>query len=184
MRKEIVSTQQAAKAIYLIRGQRVMLSQDLAALYGVSVRSLNQAVKRHELRFPCDFLFQLKAEEFANLKSQFVTSSWGGLRRARPYAFTEQGVAMLSSVLKSERAVKVNIAIMRAFVKLRETIETNRDLARKFAELERRVGTHDKEISAIIDAIRQLMTPPAKPRREIGFHARETAPRYRTRKSS
>jgi hypothetical protein len=101
--------------------------------------------------------------------------------KSRPYAFTEQGVAMLSSVLKSDRAVKVNIAIMRAFVRLREALETNRELARKFAELDERVGKHDKEIGAIIDAIRQLMAPLEKPRREIGFHVREKAPRYRTR---
>ncbi|MGI8481911.1 MAG: ORF6N domain-containing protein, partial [Chthoniobacterales bacterium] len=119
--------------------------------------------------------------EFGNLKSQFVISSWGGLRR-RPYAFTEQGGAMLSSVLKSDRAVKVNIAITRAFVKLRQALETNRELARKFAELESRVGKHDSEIAAIIDAIRQLMAPPQKAPREIGFHVRESAPRYRTRK--
>ena len=117
-----------------------------------------------------------------NLKSQIVTSSWGGLRRALPYVFTEQGVAMLSSVLNSERAVKVNIAIMRAFVKLRETLETNRELARKFAELEKHVGKHDVKIDAILEAIRQLMAPPEKTRREIGFHVRESAPRYRTRK--
>src|SRR5438094_2502977 len=103
-------------------------------------------------------------------------------KRYRHYAFTEQGIAMLSSVLKSERAVKVNIAIMRAFVKLRQTLETNRELAQKFSELERRVGKHDKEIAAIIDAIRQLMAPPEKPKREIGFHVREQATRYRTRK--
>jgi hypothetical protein len=109
-----------------------------------------------------------------------VISSWGG-RRALPYAFTEQGVAMLSSVLNSERAVKVNIAIMRAFVALRETLETNRELAKKFAELERRVGIHDEEIGAIIEAIRQLMLPTEKPRREIGFHVREKTARYRAR---
>jgi ORF6N domain len=125
-------------------------------------------------------VFQLTVQEFRNLKSQFVISSWGG-RRALPYAFTEQGVAMLSSVLNSERAVKVNIAIMRAFVKLRETLETNRELARKFEELERRVGTHDKEIAAILEAIRQLMSPSKPSRREIGFHFRERAARYRTR---
>ena len=182
MSKDIVPIQHVAKSIYLIRGQRVMLSQDLAILYGVPVKVLNQAVKRHVLRFPADFVFQLKAEEFANLKSQFVTSSWGGLRRAHPYAFTEQGVAMLSSVLKSERAAKVNIAIMRAFVKLRRTLEGNRELARKFSQLEQRVGKHDEEIRAIIDAIRQLMAPPEKPKREIGFHVREQGPRYRTHK--
>jgi len=123
-------------------------------------------------------MFQLDAEEVANLKFQFGISSWGGRRRL-PYAFTEQGVAMLSSVLNSGRAVKVNIAIMRAFVKLRETLDTNRELARKFGELERRVGKHDEEIAAILEAIRQLMAPPEKPRREIGFHVRERAGRYR-----
>jgi ORF6N domain len=182
MNREIIPIRLIAQSIYLIRGQRVMLSRDLAVLYGVAVKVLNQAVKRNAMRFPADFVFQLKAEELANLKSQFVTSSWGGSRRASPYAFTEQGVAMLSSVLKSERAVKVNITIMRAFVKLRETLETNREFARKFSELERRVGKHDKEIAAIIDAIRQLMAPPEKQKREIGFHVREQATRYRTRK--
>ena len=168
--------------MWLLRGQRVMLSQDLASLYGVTVGALTQAVKRNANRFPNDFVFQLTAEELTNLKSQFVISSWGG-SRSRPYAFTEQGVAMLSSVLNSKRAVKVNIAIMRAFVKLRETLETNREFARKFAEIEKRVGQHDSEISAIIDAIRQLMAPPKKPAREIGFHVREKAPRYGSRKS-
>jgi hypothetical protein len=183
MSKEIVAVERIAQSLFYLRGKKVMLSQDLAMLYGVAVKALNQAVKRHATRFPTDFVFQLTAGEFENLKSQSVTSNWGGIRRALPYAFTEQGVAMLSSVLKSERAVKVNIAIMRAFVRLREMIETNRELAGKFSELEKRVGKHDQEISAIIDAIRQLMAPPEKPRREIGFHVRETAPRYRTRKS-
>jgi hypothetical protein len=181
MSTAIIPAARIAQSIYLLRGQKVMLSQDLAALYGVAVKALNQAVKRHAARFPADFVYRLTTEEFTNLKSQIVTSSWGGLRRALPYAFTEQGVAMLSSVLHSERAVKVNIAIMRAFVKLRKTLETNRELARKFSELEKRVGKHDDEISAIIEAIRQLMEPPKKPRREIGFHVRERAPRYRAR---
>jgi hypothetical protein len=181
MSKEIIPIARIAQAIFVIRGQKVMLSQDLAALYGVAVKALNQAVKRHATRFPADFVFQLTSEEFDNLKSQFVTSSWGGLRRALPYAFTEQGVAMLSSVLNSAGAVKVNIAIMRAFVKLRETLETNRELARKFSELEKRVGKYDEKIGTILEAIRQLMAPPQKPRREIGFHVREKAPRYRTR---
>jgi ORF6N domain len=182
MSKEIISIEQIARTIFVIRGQKVMLSQDLASLYGVTVGALTQAVKRNANRFPKDFAFQLTAEEFTNLKSQFVISSWGGLR-SRPYAFTEQGVAMLSSVLNSERAVKVNIAIMRAFVKLRETLETNRELARKFAELERRVGKHDAKIDAILEAIRQLMALPEKPRHEIGFHVREKAPRYQTRRA-
>src|SRR6266478_2929606 len=180
MSKQIISVGRITRSIVVIRGQKVMLSQDLAALYGVAVKALNQAVKRHARRFPGDFVFQLTFEEFDNLKSQFVTSSWGGIRRALPYAFTEQGVAMLSSVLNSERAVKVNIAIMRAFVKLRRILETSRDLARKFSDLERRVGKHDEEIAGIIEAIRQLMAPAEKPRREIGFHVREKTPRYQT----
>jgi hypothetical protein len=179
--KQLVPIHRIAQSIVVLRGQKVILSQDLAILYEVPVKALNQAVKRHKARFPADFVFQVSAKEFENLKSQFVTSSWGGLRRALPYAFSEQGVAMLSSVLNSDRAVKVNIAIMRAFVKLRETLETNRELGRKFAELEKHVGKHDKEIAAIIDAIRQLMAPPKKPRREIGFHVREKVPRYRAR---
>ncbi len=181
MKTEIIRSAQIAQAIQLIRGQKVMLGQDLASLYGVTAGALIQAVKRNPARFPKDFLFQLSAEELANLKSQIVISSWGGIR-SRPYAFTEQGIAMLSSVLRSERAVKVNIAIMRAFVQLREALETNRALAQKFSELEQRVGKHDDEIAAIIEAIRQLIAPPGKPRREIGFHVRETSPRYGTRK--
>jgi ORF6N domain-containing protein len=181
MGKEIISIQGIAPAIFVLRGQKVILSQDLASLYGVTVGALTQAVKRNPYRFPKDFVFQLTAEEFRNLKSQIVISSWGG-RQHLPYAFTEQGVAMLSSVLNSQRAVKVNIAIMPAFVKLRETLETNRELARKFAELERRVGKHDEKIDAILEAIRQLMIPPEKPRREIGLHVREKLPHYRVRK--
>jgi hypothetical protein len=129
-------------------------------------------------------MFQLGLEEVHFLKCQFGISkpSRGGRRRSRPFVFTEQGVAMLSSVLQSERAVKINIAIMRAFVKLREMLETNRELARKFLELEQRVGKHDEEITAILEAIRQLIAPPKKARREIGFHVREKAPRYRVRK--
>lgn len=183
MSKELIPIEHIARAIYLLRGQKVMLDFDLAALYGVTVGALLQAVKRNMDRFPDDFAYQLTPEEFARLKSQIVISKPGrGGRRHRPYAFTEQGVAMLSSVLNSERAVKVNIAIMRAFVKLRETLETNRELAHKFSELERHVGKHDEEIGAILDAIRQLMAPNPKPAREIGFHIREKAARYRTRK--
>jgi hypothetical protein len=180
MSKEIVPIRRIAQAIFMLRGQKVILGQDLASLYDVTVGALTQAMKRNADRFPKDFVFQLTVEELTNLKSQFVISSWGG-RRALPYAFTEQGVAMLSSVLNSARAVKVNIAIMRAFVKLRETLETNRELARKFEELERRVGKHDVEIDAILEAIRQLMAPSKQSRREIGFHVREKTARYRTR---
>ena len=183
MSKEIIPVVQIAQSIYWLRGQKVMLDFDLAALYGVPTGHLNRAVKRNTRRFPNDFMFQLGAEELRFLKCQFGISKRGrGGGRYRPYAFTEQGVAMLSSVLNNERAVKVNIAIMRAFVKLRETLGTNRELARKFDELEKRVGKHDEEIGAIIEAIRQLIAPAKKPRREIGFHAREKASRYRTRK--
>jgi len=183
MSKEIIPIERIARAILMMRGERVMLDSDLAALYGVTTGNLNKAVKRNIERFPADFMFQLDAEEVANLKFQFGISSWGGRRRL-PYVFTEQGIAMLSSVLNSKRAVRVNIAIMRAFVKLRQMLETNRELAQKFSELERRVGKHDEEISAILEAIRQLMMPPEKPRREIGFHVRERTPRYRTRRAS
>ena len=181
MKRKIISAERVLQSIRWIRGQKVLIDSDLATLYGVTTGNLNKAVKRNVDRFPSDFTFQLEPEELANLKFQFGIPSWGGRRRSRPYVFTEQGIAMLSSVLNSERAVKVNIAIMRAFVKLRETLETNRQLARKFAELERRVGKHDRKIDAILEAIRQLMAPPEKPRREIGFHVREKAPRYRTR---
>jgi hypothetical protein len=204
MRKEIVPVEQIAHRIRPLRGAKVLLDYDLAALYGVAVKVLNQAVKRNRKRFPNDFMFQLNDEEArflrsfsssirdrevaqrqeaATNRSQFVTSppKHRGAKY-RPYAFTEEGVAMLSSVLNSERAVKVNIAIMRAFVRLRRALDTNRELAKKFSELERRVGKHDEEIAAILEAIRQLMAPPEKPRREIGFHVREKPPRYRVTK--
>jgi len=157
--------------IYLIRGNKVLLSMDLARLYGVSPKRLNEQVKRNVKRFPDDFMFQLNDDEYEILKSQFATSSWGGVRRANPYAFTEQGVAMLSSVLNSERAIQVNIVIMRAFVKLREILSTHKELAHKLAELEGKIEKHDTEIKAIFDAIRQLMAPPPDPPKpKIGFH--------------
>ncbi len=181
MSTEIVPAAQIARSIHFLRGQKVLLDLDLGALFGVSTGALNRAVKRNASRFPADFMFRLTAKESETLKCQIGISSWGG-RRALPHAFPEQGVAMLSSVLRSERAVKVNIAIMRAFVKLRAALETNRELAKRFAELETRVGKYDGEIAAIIEAIRQLIEPPVKPRREIGFHVRESSPRYGTRK--
>ncbi len=158
------------RRILLIRGQKVMLSTHLAELYEVAPRVLVQAVTRNRERFPDDFMFQLNRKEFSNLKSQFVTSSWGGIRRAAPYAFTEQGVAMLSSVLHSKRAVQVNIAIVRAFVKLRQVMASHRDLARRLDEMEQRYDCHFK---IVFDAIRRLMQPPEKPRRRIGFAASE-----------
>jgi len=155
------------QAILLIRGQKVMLSTYLAELYEVEPRILVQAVKRNIERFPDDFMFQLNDQEFENLKSQIVTSSWGGLRRAAPYAFTEQGVAMLSSVLHSDRAIHVNIEIMRAFVRLRQMLASNVEMARKLATLERK---YDAQFRVVFDAIRELMTPPEpRKKRPIGF---------------
>ncbi len=153
--------------IFFIRGQKVMLSPHLAELYEVEPRALIQAVKRNLERFPEDFMFQLSSEEFANLKSQIVTSSWGGIRRATPYAFTEQGVAMLSSVLRSERAIHVNIEIMRAFVRLRQMLSSNAELARKLELLEKK---YDLRFKAVFEAIRELMEPAdPKKKRPIGF---------------
>src|SRR5437867_8813706 len=142
------------KRIFVLRGQKIILSPDLASLYSVEPKVLVQAVKRNVDRFPQDFMFQLSDQEFHNLKSQIVTSSWGGLRRAKPYAFTEQGVAMLSSVLRSKRAVQVNIAIMRAFVRLRELIAGHQELARKLVELEKR---YDAQFKVVFDVIRSIM---------------------------
>jgi len=161
--------------IYLIRGQKVMLSTHLAALYGVEARALVQAVKRNSERFPADFMFQLSENEFTDLKSQIVISSWGGSRRARPYAFTEQGVAMLSSVLRSNQAVQVNVQIMRAFVRLRQMLATNADLTRKLEALEQK---YDSQFRVVFDAIRALMAEPEKPRRPIGFTAKEKRMAY------
>ena len=177
---------QAERRILLLRSQRVMLDSDLAELYGVETKALNRAVKRNLDRFPEDFAFQLTREEFEALRCQFGTSKQSdptalryqietskptrGGRRYLPYAFTEQGVAMLSSVLRSTRAVQVNIAIMRAFVRLRELLSTHADLARKLAEMERK---YDSQFKVVFDAIRQLMTPPDPPKRRIGFNPEE-----------
>jgi len=179
----IVPMERIAGRIIVLRGVNVLLDSDLAALYGVETKVLIQAVKRNLDRFPKDFMFQPVAQELAILKSQFVTSSLThGGRRKRPHVFTEQGVAMLSSVLSSPRAVQVNIAIMRAFIRLREALGTNRELARKFGELEARVGTHDDQIAEILEAIRQLLAPPAAdPKKEMGFHVKENSPPYRTK---
>ena len=182
MSKEIIPIERIARTIFLFREQKVMLDYDLAVLYGIETRALKQAVRRNRDRFPSDFMFELSPEEVEIVVSQFVIPNRRKLGGAKPMAFTEQGIAMLSSVLKSERAVKVNIAIMRTFVKLRRMLETNRELARKFEQLERRVSKHDEEIAGIIEAIRQLMAPAENRRREIGFHVREKTPPYRVRK--
>jgi hypothetical protein len=153
------------QAILVVRGQRVMLSTDLAALYDVEPGALVQAVKRNMERFPEDFTFQLTPDEYRILKSQSVISSWGG-RRSQPYAFTEQGVAMLSSVLRSKRAVQVNVEIMRAFVRLRRILAENAGLARRLDELEKK---YDVQFKVVFDTIRQLMLPPEPKKKRIGF---------------
>jgi ATP-dependent Clp protease ATP-binding subunit ClpA len=163
--------------ILIMRGHKIMLDTDLAELYGVQTKVLLQAVKRNLDRFPVDFMFQLTKQEFKVLRSQFVTSSWGG-RRSAPYAFTEQGVAMLSGVLNNARAIAVNIEVMRAFVRLRAAIADNGELARKIEELERRIeqklANHDHAIADILNAIRALMSPPQPKKRPIGFvHPKE-----------
>jgi hypothetical protein len=163
--------------IIFLRGEKVLLDRDLAGLYDVETKQLKRAVRRHISRFQEDFMFYLTKEEFDDLRCQFGTSSWGGARY-NPMVFTEQGVAMLSSVLSSERAVEVNIAIMRAFVYLRKKIASNVELAHKLAELERHLKDHDKQIQAIFEAIRQLMTPPEKPKRKIGFEVKERRATY------
>ena len=165
--KEIIPVEIIERKIYFIRGHKVMLDSDLAEMYAVATKVLLQAVKRNLNRFPGDFMFQLNYQEVAALRSQIVTSKTGrGGRRYPPYAFTEQGVAMLSSVLNSERAIEVNIQIMRAFVKLRELMATHKDLARKLDDMEKK---YDAQFKVVFDAIRQLMTPTEKPKRKIGF---------------
>ena len=161
----IIPAQRIAQCIYLIRGQKILLDEDLARLYGVETRVLNQAVTRNIERFPEDFAFRLNAEEFEYLKSQIVTSSWGG-RRKPPRAFTEQGVAMLSSVLRSARAISVNIAIMRTFVRLREILADN-------AALRRKIEQHDEQIKQLFLILRKMLEPPAEPARKFGFHKKK-----------
>jgi len=165
--KLLVPAERIEHAILVLRGQKVMLDSELAALYEVPVKALNQAVKRNLDRFPEDFMFQLSQEEATSLRSQSVTSKAGrGGRRTEPYAFTEQGVAMLSSVLHSQRAVHVNIEIMRAFVRLRQMLQQNTELARKLAALERK---YDGQFKMVCEAIRDLMTPAPKEKPRIGF---------------
>jgi hypothetical protein len=178
----VLKPENIAQLVFFIRGEKVMLDADLAKLYGVQARALNQAVARNRRRFPADFMFQLSSEEYDRIWSQFVTSSGGNPgnssqivmssrkhrgRAYRPYAFTEQGVAMLSSVLRSSRAVEVNIAIMRTFVQLRRLMDTNRDLARKIQALEKK---YDEQFGVVFAAIKQLVAPPIPPKKQIGFH--------------
>lgn len=171
-----------AQLVFLVRGEKVMFDVDLARLYGVSTKALNQAVSRNKERFPVDFAFRLSSSEWknlryqlgttypiapGNLRSQIVTSSLHGGRRHLPYAFTEQGVAMLSSVLRSRRAVEVNIAIMRTFVQLRRLMDSNRELAQRIDALEKK---YDEQFADVFAAIKQLIAEPSPPRKQIGFH--------------
>lgn len=168
------------KRILLIRGQKVMLDSHLAELYGVETKALKRAVKRNIDRFPEDFMFDLTKEESDALRYQFGTLRWGEHAKYLPYVFTEQGVAMLSTVLNSKQAIHVNIEIMRAFVRLREILATHKDLARKLEELEKK---YDQQFRVVFDAIRQLMTPPEPPpKRRIGFGVEEPKVKYRVSK--
>ena len=181
------------RAIYLIRGQRIMLDSDLAAIYQVTTKRLNQQFTRNRERFPVDFAFQLTAAEFTNLKSQISTSSSGlrlqfatsnrrGGRRYLPWVFTEHGAIMLASVLNSEIAVQASVRVVRAFVRLREMVAANAQLAAKLDELEHRLDSHDEAIVDLFAALKRLLEPESKAKREIGFHVRERAARYRTKK--
>jgi hypothetical protein len=181
-------------AIHLIRGRRVMLDSDLAVIYGVTAKRLNEQLKRNRPRFPADFAFQLTVQEFTSLKSQiatsslrsqFVTSRSHGGKRKLPWVFTEHGALMLASVLNSEIAVQASVRVVRAFVRLREMVAANAQLAAKLQELERRLDSHDEGIANLFAALKQLLEPsePTK-RREIGFHVREKAARYRVRRRS
>ncbi len=161
--------EEIAARIHTIRGQRVMIDADLALLYGVSAKRFNEQVRRNPRRFPSDFMFRLENHEFAVLRSQFATSSWGG-KRYLPFAFTEHGAIMAASVLNSPRAIEVSVFIVRAFVQLRNSLASHKELGKRLDELENRVGTHDHAVGRILEAIRQLTRPPDVPRRRrIGF---------------
>jgi hypothetical protein len=162
----LITYEQIAKKILLIRGRKVMLDKDLAGLYRVETKVLIQAVKRNKKRFPEDFMFQLNKNEFDNLRSHFVTSKKRGGRRYLPYVFTEQGVAMLSSVLNSQRAIMVNIVIMRTFVKLRIIFASHKDLLKKIENIEKK---YDSQFKVVFEVIRQLVLEEEKPKRNIGF---------------
>jgi hypothetical protein len=169
MSKSLIPVEKIESRIYLIRQQKVMLDFDLAELYGIETRSLKQAVRRNLERFPSDFMFQLTKEEHRFVRSQNVILKRGQHSKYLPFAFTEQGVAMLSSVLNSKKAVLVNIEIMCAFVKIREIISNHKELANRLKELEVKVDIHDQNIAEIFEVIRQLLAPPEKPSQKIGF---------------
>ena len=164
----LIPVENITSKIYLIRGFKVMLDKDLAELYSVETKRLKEQVRRNISRFPEDFMFELTNQEVRNLRSQFATSSWGGARYV-PIAFTEQGVAMLSSVLHSKRAIEVNIAIMRAFVKMREIMATNKEFSEKLKIIEEKLAEHDDQFQVVFEAIKQLLKEDEKPQRKIGF---------------
>ena len=169
IRKEIVLADEIIiSKIHFIRGQKIILDKDLAVMYGVTTGNLNKAVKRNLKRFPEDFMFQLTISEFKNLMFQNGISSWGGTRKM-PYAFTEQGVAMLSSVLSSDTAIEVNIRIIRIFTKMRELLSTHKDILLKLEQLEKKVNGHDENIQAIFAALKELFNPPVESRPRIGY---------------
>jgi hypothetical protein len=176
---ELIRPPQIEHAILLIRGQRVILDRDLAVMYGVTTGNLNKAVRRNLDRFPPDFMFQLTSDEAEASRFQFGSLKRGLNIKYLPYVFTQEGVAMLSGVLRSPRAVHVNVAIMRAFVRLRETLALHKELAHQLVELERKIQNHDESIRSLFEAIQQLMTPPDPPRKEIGFHVKEDSLPYR-----
>ena len=172
--RSLIPIERIENRIFLIRGQKVMLDADLAELYGVTTKRLNEQVKRNRARFPEDFMFQLTASETELLRSQIATSKKGrGGRRYAPFAFTEHGAIMLAGVLNTQRAIEVSVFVVRAFNRLREMLATHKEVAYKLAELERKLVTHDEAIRSLMDAIRQLMTPPIKKRRPIGFRMEE-----------
>jgi len=176
--KGLMPSELIQSKIMVIRGEKVMIDRDLAELYGVETKQLKRAVRRNLHRFPSDFMFELSREEYNSLRSQFGTLKRGVHSKYLPMAFTEQGVAMLSSVLNSDRAIDVNIAIMRAFVQLRKISSSHKQLAQKLREIEARLEDHDESVDAIFEAIQQLMRPPEKPRKPIGFEVKEPKRRY------
>jgi hypothetical protein len=173
----LVPVESIVSKIIVLRGEKTLLDRDLAELYGLETKALKQAVRRNAKRFPDDFMFELSEDEFKNLRSQIVTSRWGG-SRYRPMAFTEQGVAMLSSVLKSDRAIEVNIAIMRAFVQLRKIMSSKIELTRKLGKIDKQLEEHDEHIHTIFEALRQLMVDDEKARKQIGFGVKEPKTKY------
>ena len=177
----LIPVESIVDKIILLRGEKVLIDRDLAELYDVETKQLKRAVRRNINRFPEDFMFQLTKEEYRSLRSQFGTLKKGAHSKYPPMAFTEQGVAMLSSVLNSDRAIEVNIAIMRAFVQLRKTLDSHVEFAQKLADLEKRFESHDEQILAIFEAIRQLMAPPDKKVKKIGFTVKEKQKTYAKR---